>query len=361
MKIVLTGGFLGSGKTTAIRQACSWLYGNGRLAAVVTNDQGIQLVDSKYIQAEKIPVCEVVNGCFCCNYPELDQHLDHLTQQYKPEIIFAESVGSCTDLIATVVNPLLQFKPETELVVSIFVDALVLLKLARNGKLEFDATVQYIYEKQLEEADLLVVSKADLISDRERKLLSHFLSVKYPSIKVLFHNSFDNYKIEEWVEELLKFKPSSKRRSLEIDYSIYGAGEAMLAWLDQDLVFESPNGNAAKQAIQLAENIYKKITATDLPIGHLKFLLETDNHSEKISFTQTIQSDIIRHPAAERNSNNASLLINARVQTHPDHLKQLMAELILEQLSKHPELKIRVKELSAFQPGFPKPTHRIAG
>lgn len=67
MKIYLVGGFLGSGKTTAIAKACQSLAKEGKSAAVITNDQGTELVDTIYMRSLHIPVCEVVNGCFCCN------------------------------------------------------------------------------------------------------------------------------------------------------------------------------------------------------------------------------------------------------------------------------------------------------
>ncbi|MDQ2864133.1 MAG: CobW-like GTP-binding protein, partial [Bacteroidota bacterium] len=40
LKLYLVGGFLGSGKTTAILEAAKYLYSNGKKIGVVTNDQG---------------------------------------------------------------------------------------------------------------------------------------------------------------------------------------------------------------------------------------------------------------------------------------------------------------------------------
>jgi G3E family GTPase len=75
MKLILTGGFLGSGKTTAIQQACSILLKENNTIAVITNDQGKELVDSKFIDSFSIPVKEVTKGCFCCNYNDLLQNI----------------------------------------------------------------------------------------------------------------------------------------------------------------------------------------------------------------------------------------------------------------------------------------------
>jgi hypothetical protein len=50
--------------------------------------------------------------------------------------------------------------------------------------------------------------------------------------------------------------------------------------------------------------------------------------------------------------------VNARVQTTPDQLKILVAEAIAEVASEK-GCKFIQRKISAFRPGYPKPTHRI--
>ncbi len=59
------------------------------------------------------------------------------------------------------------------------------------------------------------------------------------------------------------------------------------------------------------------------------------------------------------NANKVKVLINARVQTEPATLKQVLANAVSEVKSKM-DCKIIERKLLAFKPGFPKPTHRIA-
>ena len=101
--IYLIGGFLGSGKTTAITNACLQLIEKQKKVAVITNDQGDQLVDSGYLQGLSINNAEVFNGCFCCNYNALDKHILELKNATATEIVFPgtdlrliyEISGSC--------------------------------------------------------------------------------------------------------------------------------------------------------------------------------------------------------------------------------------------------------------------------
>src|SRR5665647_2684718 len=173
MKLHIVGGFLGSGKTTAITNAAKMLMERGKKTGVITNDQGKYLVDTGFVDANHIPSEEVINGCFCCNFDSLSEKIEHLNQVAQPEYIFAESVGSCTDLVATVVKPLLIFKKSIfeSLTFSIFVDARLLLSYLKGDKLLFSDDIIYIFGKQIEEADLLIVNKIDLVPETDLKEL----------------------------------------------------------------------------------------------------------------------------------------------------------------------------------------------
>lgn len=346
IKIHLLCGFLGSGKTTAIRQACKLLVKEQLPVAVITNDQGSRLVDGDLFGRLGIPSGQVTNGCFCCNYNDLDAAIRHLTKNSHdlPVTVFAESVGSCTDLVATVLKPLLQQHPEWEPSFSVFAEARLLRDLLEGNNENFDETVRYIYFKQLEEARVIVVTKTDLMDTT--RLKTH-MRTHYKDKVILYQNSLDNGDIIRWMQTLNKTSFTGLP-SLDIDYDRYGAGEAKLAWFDQELEIQSPGKKAQETAIDIIENI----TKIDYPIGHLKFLLDGNT---KISITATGATDsFLPQPAP-----TATLLINARVQTDPETLSRLIATSIKTAAQKY-HSTIRTISEQSFQPGYPKPTHRIS-
>ena len=355
MKLVLVGGFLGSGKTTAILQACDILSGGNKKVAVITNDQGEMLVDSKFINAFSIPVKEVTKSCFCCNYNAFTENIYAFKNEINTEIIFAESVGSCADLVATIVNPLSEMQPELAVSISVFADALLLHSIITGASFFIDESVRYIFKKQLEEADILILNKIDLLDDEQLATVQKIIQQDYAGKKILLQNSLDNADINEWIncfEEIT----ATKRKSLDIDYEIYGEGEAKLAWLDAIVNIRSQKIPAAKVAALFAENMYQKINNQDLIIGHLKFLINDEEQQYKISYTTMMNnSDVFIHSVSAK----ASVIINARVQTTPEILKAIIKPALKEtalQTNSH----IQLQFLSAFKPGFPKPTYRMA-
>lgn len=353
LKIHLLSGFLGSGKTTAIIQACRLLKNQNIPVAVITNDQGARLVDGDLFTHLDISSGQVTNGCFCCNYNELNRTIHRLSTfsshagHNNPAVLFAESVGSCTDLIATVLKPLSQQHPDWQPTISVFADAGLLQSLLDDNTVSaFDSSVRYIYFKQLEEAQVIVVSKTDLLADIAT--LRTRMQEHYGEKIILYQNSFEQKDIAHWLTTLDSTPFSTALPSLNINYDRYGAGEAKLAWLDQDLEIQSPSKKAQAAALALTH----RLSRVDCPIGHLKFLLDG---KIKLSFTTTGSTDD-HHPEP---GHTATLLINARVQTEPANLSNLVANAITA-VEKEYECAIRTISKHCFQPGFPKPTHRIA-
>jgi hypothetical protein len=342
VKIHLLSGFLGSGKTTAIEQACLLLQKQGTPVAVITNDQGNRLVDGNRFLYLGIPSREVAGGCFCCNYNTLEEYINTLTSTNSPAMIFAESVGSCTDIIATVLKPLLGQHPEWQPTISVFADAQLLA-----GSVH-DPTIRYIYQKQLEEAQVLAITRGEAFpADWKKEIRARF-----PGKIILFHNSFLETDIQRWLDTVDSLPPRPVLPSLDIDYDIYAEGEGRLAWLDHDLSILCRAPIAQQAAHHLMIGIYNRIKEGEHPIGHLKFLLD---EKEKISFTA---SDAPPLPPITAN-HSATLLINARVQTDRLTLMQLVADTIAEMTTLF-QCDIRTLTYNCFQPGYPKPQHRIA-
>ena len=172
-RLILVGGFLGAGKTTLLAQAAQRLSRQGQRVGLVANDQAADLVDTELLKETGSRVEEVAGGCFCCRFPDMITAMERLVREASADVLIGEPVGSCTDLSATVLQPLKKLHGHQFDVApfSVLVDAnqvRVLDRLRQAARepraARFPDNVLYIYQKQLEEADLIVLNKADLLS-----------------------------------------------------------------------------------------------------------------------------------------------------------------------------------------------------
>ena len=358
MKLHLIGGFLGSGKTTAITTASKVLKDRGTLAGVITNDQGNYLVDSSFAKANEIPTEEVTGGCFCCNYNDLDEQIDSLIKAKQPKHIFAESVGSCTDLVATVLKPMLKNKKEAieAISFSVFVDSKLLLTFLEGKETGFTDEVSYIFEKQLEEASILIVNKIDLLSETELKKITQLVDNTFPEKSILYQNSLNLNSIEKWISAIDNKEQATQLESLEIDYDKYGKGEADLAWLDEEV--EILAENSFNIAVEFIDKVYEALQKQDISIGHLKFLLNNGKQSQKVSFTAIPVANWKNH-LNELTGSKINMMVNARAQTSPENLRNIVIS-VIDELKRKTGAKINEYCVSAFKPGFPNPTFRYA-
>lgn len=359
MKIFLVGGFLGSGKTTAILQAALGLQEQGKKVGIVTNDQGEQIVDTAFIRRNNIAVEEVAGGCFCCNFNGLLDSIHKLRDaKLEADIIFAESAGSCTDLAAAVINPLLKLENKVDIILSVFADIGVLAVFLQSNRKVFHRDVNYIYQKQLEEADIIVVNKTDLLNDTQLKKAKSLIEKEFSGKKILYQNSLTREGVLPWLTILLALPGSANfNPTLQLDYEKYASGEAFLAWLDTEMEIRTRDKKAAVIGLILINLIGSELDRLKYPIGHLKFLISDGEWYEKISYTAGQQFEKQLYMKLIH-SHHVTLMVNARVQTQPEVLKRIFGEAV-RKLRHTTACQITEKNMTAFKPGYPRPTHRI--
>lgn len=365
MQIHFVGGFLGSGKSTAIVQAAKILMADGFKVGVITNDQGKYLVDTAFVHLADLPAVEVSGGCFCCHYDDLTDQLGILIHEANPDIIFAESVGSCADIVATVIKPLLvlgdgHIQPSS---FSVFVDSRLYLYHLLGESLPFSEDVVYIFEKQIEEAGLLVINKVDLLDNEQLTMLEENLQAQPTTRPFHFQNSLLETDVSEWIDQIHGLSAYEPGESLVLDYERYGRGEAQMAWLDEKLILSIQEGDRNLSVaprdlvIDFFQHLLDRLEQEHVGIGHLKFILEWDGNPVKISFTSKPGNDwqaVIPSIA----SGEVQILVNARVETSAETLRQHVLEALHKARSEH-SFTFREEGVAFFHPGKPQPTHRL--
>jgi Ni2+-binding GTPase involved in maturation of urease and hydrogenase len=359
---VMVGGFLGAGKTTAMLRLAAHLTGRGQRVGLITNDQSHGLVDTSIVSASGFPVEEITGGCFCCRFNSLTDAAERLTRDSRPDVFLAEPVGSCTDLRATVQYPLRRLYGENYRVapLSVLVDP---KRAARILQLEpgpgFSAKVLYVYQKQLEEADIIVINKSDLLSEAQRDGLERALRARFPRAEIVIVSARTGANLEDWFSRLSG--TSDSRPPMDVDYDLYAEGEALLGWLNATAHLSAATSFDGNELLQrLAGDVRDELALDGIEIAHFKMTLAPDEGDDLavVNLVRTDGKAELPYRLAEELT-DGELIVNLRAEGAPEQLNSV-ALASLERVARKMGVTATIEHSEHFRPGRPQPTHRMA-
>jgi len=342
--LVFVGGFLGAGKTTLILAGARELERRGFRTAVILNDQGDRLVDTQLARTLGQAAGEVTGGCFCCRFSQLMNVADELRTR-RPHVIFAEPVGSCTDISATTLQPIrsafssdYRIAPFTVLVDPARARAL----LAPSA----DPDLAFLFRKQIEEADLVCFTKSDLFPDTPELRAA---SARQVSAKT-------GQGVAAWLDELLAGELAAGGRVLDIDYEQYARAEAALAWMNLEATLELATPQSPAMVLgPLLDRLDQQLTAAAISIMHLKATDETPEAFLKAAVCANGQTPSIEGALDASPARQHRLLVNLRAAAPPERVREIV-EAEFQRLAG----SLAYLRISCFQPAAPRPERRIA-
>ena len=360
----MVGGFLGAGKTTAVAALAQHLIAIGLRVGLITNDQGSELVDTSMLRARGFATEEIPGGCFCCRFNSLVDAAKKLSDSARPDAFVAEPVGSCTDLMATVSYPLrriygdrFRIAPLSVLVDPIRAEQIFGLRPGRT----FSSKVLYIWRKQLEEADLIVITKNDLLTAEALETLSARLSAEFPGKEIISMSVRSGAGVEKWFELVKQLQPRNQS-AMQIDYDTYAEGEAQLGWLNATVGVVSAQPIDSGVLLQtLAEEIQRGLSTGE--IAHLKMTFSpNDSLAGEIAALSVVRNDLVPELTMrlEEPITEGELIINCRAEAAPELLRKALEGGLAIVAQMHPDANFRLVHAEQFRPGRPQPTHRLA-
>ena len=356
-RIALVGGFLGAGKTSLLSAAAKKMAEAGETVGLVTNDQAAGLVDTAFLRRADEAVAEVYGSCFCCNFPGFADALGSLREK-EPAMILAEPVGSCTDLSATIMQPLKEKFSSGAFEIaplSVLVSPSRLATILDGAETELHPSAAYIVQKQLDEADIILISKIDLLSPGEADDLRKRAEKMWPGQTILAVSSKTGEGLDAWFGEIER-RGDAGSRIVEVDYDIYAEGEAVLGWLNATFALsggKDVDWNAFAEKLTAAlKRRFEEIAA---PVAHLKLIVETASGFGMCNLTGREEATRVSCGGAGR---EAELTLNARAQMSPEALEKIVTEEVAAACG--PEIEARTRALKSLRPGRPNPTYRYA-
>ena len=358
-RLILLGGFLGSGKTTLMVELGKLLSERGSRVGVITNDQGDMLVDTDFASAAGLAAGEVQNGCFCCNFSTFVQNIDGIIGEASPDYIIAEPVGSCTDLVPTVLTPLALYHDG-------LVDLAAYLVLADAPRLageyaELSLTTpitprEVLLSHQIAEAGQLVLSKTDAVSKEELGRARDLLSRLNANAKVLECSARTGTGMSAIADLATSNETVVLPPPIDIDYEVYAAAEAEMGWYNGHIELASvdPAGFDPEAVIlSLAMELSSDIGAD---LIHGKLVITTDTGSIKVSVVSgVLQADVARE--GNEPAPKAAMTINLRATREPVELAEIVTKLVDRLVDDG--LVVENRNQQSLVPGAPVPEHRI--
>lgn len=358
----MIGGFLGAGKTTLISRLARHYSDLGKKVGLVTNDQAYGLVDTEHLRSQGFDVGEVPGACFCCKFDDLVSTAEQLSLENTPDLIIAEPVGSCTDLMATVIEPMRQIYGDRFKLGPLT----VLLKpehgqkiLSGSGKVGFSPKAAYIFEKQIEEANVVAINKIDKLDSDQQSELVRLVHQRFPDkhVILLSGRSGENFDL---LTEAIEDPTLAVRTQMEVDYDIYAEGEAELGWFNCQIAASARSGepfDLDQLVLRLVNQIGTTLHGHQLESAHLKVMGQTASESA-IANHVSLDTQAELSLSSEVKPKNADLIVNARVAADPEILEKIIKQASAD-VAREMDLELKLNGIQSFKPGRPEPIHRI--
>jgi G3E family GTPase len=226
----------------------------------------------------------------------------------------------------------------------------------------FSPDVEYIYQKQLEEAQVIVINKSDLLDPAALEELDRALAERFAEAVRFTISARRGMGLAPWLDHLRRHSlPAAE--AMELDYDRYARGEASLGWLNCTLRADAPRPfDPDRLLLELARCLHRALANGHHQVAHLKMTFAPDDAPE-VAVVNLVRNDVEPELARRiaRPASAGRLVLNLRAEAAPEPIRGLV-ERTLEDArgnGEGDEYRLRVERLVCFQPARPQPTHRL--
>jgi G3E family GTPase len=280
MKIIIIGGFLGSGKTTAIQKISRQLSDAGKRTAIIVNEIGEVGLDGETLKSPGIMTQELTSGCICCTLKISMQYtLQTIEEDFRPDVVIIEPTGIAFPG---------QIKEEIEVMGLTELSFAPVVTLVDPGRFGTEAKeIPRFIETQVKEAEILGINKVDIVPAETVVATEQMLAVLNPEARIL---KFSAKLGDEQFEDLLLHltlpgieKPfHEKKNSVELsEVSAY----SILYTLEPCSPCPEKGRAIIEESLQTIKDRIKEINPYF--VGHIKLSIELTDSMIKGSVTSS--------------------------------------------------------------------------
>ena len=225
----------------------------------------------------------------------------------------------------------------------------------------FPDEVAYIFDRQIAEADVVLLNKTDILTPPRRAEMERILADRLRHVPVLGVSAATGSGVAAWVDRLLGGGEVGGH-DVDVDYEAYARGEAALAWLNAtlDVAARGP-GAIEPRALgdALLASLGESARRQEMALAHAKVLIATSEGSARVAVTSAAARPEWSGDAGLGPARELSVIVNARAGTEPDALAAIVRAAAA---SAGDLLGLRLSErrFECFSPSRPVPQHRLA-
>lgn len=355
-RFLILGGYLGAGKTTlAVNLARTLRESYDKSVSIITNDQGDVLVDTEFTKDSGFNVSEILGGCFCTNFDTFVSSARTLVTTGRPDVIIAEPIGTSTNIMSSVVAPLRSLYPDEFSVapLTVVVDCIRALDILSEKKDKDIDTVDLIPAHQIKEAEVVILSKADMVSDNILNDIRKEISKIVPDADIIATSSADLRNIDS-IADIILSERLSQRVPDRVDNKQFAFEKAKLGWYSGTFDM-TPTDRV--DMYDLATEMMKGVASeyNRESVVHVKVIISSPEAAAKMSLVEgSMHVDGIF--GSRFISTPGKLVLNARVISPPKRLEDVMHSLVSSIPQRYPATLEKVSE-SCFSPKPESPSH----
>lgn len=324
MKVMIIGGFLGSGKTTAIKRISKQISDAGKRTAIIVNEIGEIGLDGETLKSPGIMTQELTSGCICCTLKISMQYtLQTLEEEFRPDVVIIEPTGIAFPG---------QIREEIEAMGLSELSFTPVVTLVDPGRFGTEAKeIPKFIETQVKEAEILGINKVDVAPAEVVMATEKMLIELNPEARILkFSAKLGDNQFEDLISHLALpgvEKPSQdKKNSIEMSEV---SSHSVLYDLTSFELKPEEGRQFIEESLQAIRDRVKEINPEF--IGHIKLSLKLPDSMIKGSVTSSEESPQVEF-SPRKNEKLELRLLSAITKVPKDRLIGIVENTLGEKL-----------------------------
>ncbi len=340
IRFMVVSGFLGAGKTTTMIALAEHMNKTFGETAIIANDLGANLVDTNLTQTSGCTVAEIASGCICYQMDNTVDQIRRLRDKDGAVFVMSDIPGCGVGALDHVYHRLATDNAD-EFTLSPFTVVVdperLRMIMPERADINLPEELVYLLKLQLEEADLVVLNKADLLAPEDVERYVDFLHAACPDIPVMVISALERTGIEDLAEFIATHETALKNFSVRNNQEFADA-EAKLTWYNRRLYLKTNDGgkidcNAVVD--DLIESIRMGLIEKKRNVPHLKTFATSGNGDFNKASLIGVDYDVEYAQQFLRPHKNLRMIVNARAVCESRPLARLMDDALDEVCEKY--------------------------